>query len=85
MFTFQCYNQVMHYTIRKMRNEDKNEVLAMMETFYSSDAVCTNGSAEIFDNDFKNCVGSNPYLDGYIFVSDDKVAMYLAGRFIFEA
>lgn len=64
------------YTIRKMKIEDKNEVSAMMETFYSSNAVSTNGSTEIFDNDFENCIGDSPYLDGYVFVQGERIAGY---------
>ena len=56
----------MEYGIRKMNQEDKTEVLLMMEQFYSSDAVSTNGSAEIFESNFYACTNSNPYLEGYI-------------------
>ena len=43
------------------------QILAMMKEFYVSDAVFTNGSDEIFENDFQNCVNDNPYLEGYVF------------------
>ena len=42
----------MEYKIRKMILSDKKEVLFMMKNFYASDAVYTNGSDEIFENDF---------------------------------
>ena len=37
-----------------MHINDKKEIIAMMKTFYSSDAVFTNGSEEIFENDFNH-------------------------------
>ena len=33
--------------IRKMKFEDKSEILSMMKIFYSSELVFTNGSDEI--------------------------------------
>lgn len=57
----------MDIKIRNMEDKDRRQVLEMMRTFYSSDAVFTNGSEEIFDIDIKNCINDNPYLEGYIF------------------
>ena len=48
----------------------------MMETFYSSAAVHTNGSQKIFSDDFKECVSDSPYLNGFIFECDGAVAGY---------
>ena len=53
--------------IRPMQPADKEAVLAMMEVFYTSPAVFTNGSATIYSNDFEACVSDNPYLEGYMF------------------
>ena len=39
-----------------MKFEDKVEVISMMKTFYSSEAVFTNGSDEIFEADFNTCI-----------------------------
>ena len=36
------------FNVRKMQKEDKEDIILMMKTFYSSDAVFTNGSDEIF-------------------------------------
>ena len=66
----------MEYTTRKMNNSDRAEILAMMKEFYASDAVFTNGSDEIFENDFQNCVNDNPYLEGYVFSVDEKILGY---------
>ncbi len=50
-----------------MTKNDKDAVLEMMRVFYASDAVSTNGSKEIFLNDFNACVGSSPYAEGFVF------------------
>ena len=39
--------------IRPMQPDDKEAVVAMMEVFYTSPAVLSNGSAAIFTNDFE--------------------------------
>lgn len=62
--------------IRYMRKEDKNDVLEMMRIFYASDAVFTNGSEEIFNADFDNCVNDNPYIEGFIFEKDNNIQGY---------
>lgn len=66
----------MNTIIRKMLQEDTKEVLEMMQVFYTSDAVFTNGSQEIFKKDVENCVGECPYLEGYIFEQDGKIQGY---------
>lgn len=50
-----------------MTKNDEDAVIGMMRVFYASDAVLTNGSEEIFENDFNACVGSSPYAEGYVF------------------
>lgn len=66
----------MKLVIRKMKEKDKPEVLSMMEEFYNSDAVFTNGSKEIFENDFNNCINNCPYLEGYVFENDRIILGY---------
>ena len=66
----------MNVKIREMIESDRNVVLQMMETFYSSDAVATNGSAEIFKSDVDACVSDNPFLEGYIFELEGKSIGY---------
>ncbi len=66
----------MKFCIRKIKNEDKSELMSMMKNFYSSDAVYTNGSVEIFERDINNCINENPYLEGYIFYSKDRILGY---------
>ncbi len=62
--------------IRLMLKEDRKEVLAMMRVFYASPAVLSNGSEEIFSNDFENCIGNCPYLEGYIFEDKTSITGY---------
>ena len=59
-----------------MKKEDKSDILEMMSVFYSSPAVLTNGSNEIFNADFDACVSNSPYLEGYIFESEGKIIGY---------
>ncbi len=63
--------------IRPMNESDRNEVIEMMRIFYSSDAVFTNGSDEIFTSDFDNCIKDNPYLEGYIIDDNNTVIGYI--------
>lgn len=64
------------YTIRKMTINDKSEVMKMMKVFYSSPAVLSNGSEEIFLNDIENCINNNPYLEGYIVHDENEIQGY---------
>ena len=57
--------------MRKMTPEDKPYVLEMMRKFYSSDAVITNGSEEIFENDIEECISESPYLEGLVFTDEE--------------
>ena len=62
--------------ICRMTEEHAEEVLEMMRIFYTSPAVHTDGSEEIFQNDIAACVGENPFLDGYVFVEQEKLLGY---------
>ena len=53
---------------RKIKRRDRDAVLGMMKDFYSSAAVLSNGSEEIFNNDIDACISENPYLEGFVFV-----------------
>lgn len=62
----------MNFEIIEMTENDRNAVTGMMKTFYSSDAVFTNGSDKIFSNDVDACVGASPYAEGYVFKDGNK-------------
>ncbi len=66
----------MNFEIIEMTENDRNAVTGMMKTFYSSDAVFTNGSDEIFSNDVDACVGASPYAEGYVFKDGNKYSGY---------
>lgn len=66
----------MSVIIREMKRADKDEVLEMMRVFYTSPAVLSNGSEEIFLNDIENCVNENPYLEGYVFEDGGEILGY---------
>lgn len=62
--------------IEVMTADHREEVLAMMRVFYASPAVSTNGSEEIFQSDIDNCIGDNPYLEGYVLTENGTVLGY---------
>ena len=66
----------MECNIRLLEEKDRQPVLAMMRTFYASEAVLTNGSEEIFQADIDNCVSDSPYLEGYIFEESGQILGY---------
>jgi len=68
--------RVMSPQIRKITEEDRPQVIAMMREFYSSPAVSTNGSEEIFGADIDACLSDSPYLEGYVFDLDGTLQGY---------
>lgn len=66
----------MNITIRKMHEGDYLTVIAMMREFYTSPAVITDGSEEIFRANVENCIGGSPYVDGFVFVIGGKIIGY---------
>ncbi len=62
--------------IRNMEAKDTEAVFAMMQVFYASPAVLTDGSAEIFQKDIKNCIGDNPYVEGYVMEEGTELQGY---------
>ncbi len=63
-------------TIRTMTAADKDAVIQMMQVFYASPAVHTDGSAEIFRADVAACLSDSPYLEGYILEEQGAIAGY---------
>ncbi|MBQ6976745.1 MAG: GNAT family N-acetyltransferase [Selenomonadaceae bacterium] len=62
--------------IRKMIDADKNIVIDMMRRFYNSSAVITKGSEKIFAANVDACLKNSAYLEGYVFVVDEKIIGY---------
>lgn len=65
-----------YHMIRPMMAKDTDCVLEMMQVFYASPAVFTNGSDNIFLSDIAACVGDSPYLEGYIFEEGMEILGY---------
>lgn len=62
--------------IRSMEEKDRACVIEMMREFYTSSAVWSNGSEEIFHTDVDTCVGASPYLEGYVFETAGELQGY---------
>jgi ribosomal protein S18 acetylase RimI-like enzyme len=62
--------------IKKMELAHRADVLEMMRDFYSSNAVLSNGSEEIFSADFNACIGDNVFLEGFVFEKNGEIAGY---------
>ncbi len=62
--------------IRRMDSRDAAEVTHMMEAFYTSDAVSSNGSPEIFAANVENCLGDCPYAECFVFEEDGVIQGY---------
>lgn len=66
----------MEFTIRKIIDADKNIVVNMMRQFYNSSAVITNGSEEIYLANVESCLKDSPYIEGYVFIVEEKIVGY---------
>ena len=66
----------MNVTIRKIQRGDAEVVVDMMRKFYTSPAVITNGSEKIFVANVENCLNASPYVEGFVFVGDEKIIGY---------
>ena len=62
--------------IEIMKKIHTNEVINMMRAFYSSPAVLTDASEEIFKFDVENCINDNPYIEGYVFIKNNIIIGY---------
>lgn len=67
----------MSLLIRPMVKDDTCHILQMMRVFYSSPAVSTDGSEEIFLADIENCINESPYLEGFVAEKDGDICGYV--------
>ena len=65
-----------NFEIRKITESDKKIVVDMMRKFYSSPALITSGSEKIFANNVESCLKNSPYLDGFVFLAENKIVGY---------
>ncbi len=56
-----------NFIIRYMDEKDRPEVMTMMDTFYSSDAILGDPDPRIFRKDFDECVSDSPFVEGFVF------------------
>lgn len=64
------------FIIRSIRREDFEEVLGMMKVFYASPAVLHKASEEVLRQDIEDCLGDMPFIEGYVFEEEGKIAGY---------
>lgn len=64
------------FTIRPMENRDTEEVLAMMKVFYDSPAILHKASEEVLRRDIRDCVRDVPFVEGFVFEKENKIAGY---------
>lgn len=62
--------------IRKLRDTDFDQVLAMMLPFYASEALLIHPSEEVLRRTLRDALSENPYLEGYGFEVDGELAGY---------
>ena len=62
--------------IRRITQADGPQVKDMMRVFYASDAVVTNGSEEIFQNNVSACLKEDTGLHGYVFEENGEILGY---------
>ena len=66
----------MNVIIRLMTKQDKTSVVDMMRVFYTSPAVLSDGSEQIYSDDVDNCVNDNPFLEGYVIENEKDICGY---------
>ena len=66
----------MNLRIRHLKKTDQKAVIDLMREFYSSEAVSTNGSDEIFLRDINECTAGSPYVEGYVFEINGEIVGY---------
>lgn len=73
--------------VRKIKNSDRQEFLAMSAEFYASDAVTHNVPQHFHEATFDELMASETYLECYLLEADGKIAGYalLAKTFSHEA
>ncbi len=62
--------------IRAMKREDFEEVFGMMKVFYASPAVLHKASEEVLRRDMEDCLSDMPFVEGYVFEEEGKIAGY---------
>lgn len=59
-----------------MEERDTDSILAMMRVFYDSPAVLNKASDQILKQDIADCIGTCPFVEGYVFEEKGIIAGY---------
>ena len=62
--------------IRKIRQEDFDQILSMMEVFYASDALLIHPDTQTLAKTLTDCIADGPYLEGFVMENEDRLAGY---------
>ena len=62
--------------IRKIRQEDFDQILSMMEVFYASDALLIHPDTQTLAKTLTDCIADGPYLEGFIMEDEDRLVGY---------
>ena len=62
--------------IRKIRQEDFDQILSMMEVFYASDALLIHPDTQTLAKTLTDCIADGPYLEGFIMEDEDHLVGY---------
>ena len=62
--------------IRKMNPKDADEVFKMMREFYDSPAVFHTSSDSVLKKDIEDCIGENPFVEGFVFEEQGELLGY---------
>lgn len=63
-------------SIRKITQEDKQQVLEMMRVFYDSPAVFYTAPTQILEKDIDDCISELPFIEGFVFEDSQALAGY---------
>ncbi len=70
--------------IQKVREEDREELLELLEEFYHSDAVLHPVPKAHFERAFQEAVSQSPYAAAYLLKADGKTAGFAQLAFSFS-
>lgn len=61
------------FHIEKMQEPMREEVMAMVQAFYHSDAVCHPVDRTILEQTFADAVSADPVLEGYVLMEEERM------------
>lgn len=73
------------FILRPMEKQDREAVISLMRSFYSSPAILSSGSQEIFERDVEVCLSDSPFLQGTVFEHEGILYGYAMTAFSWSA